>query len=74
MLEGDFAPGFFVKHFLKDLTIALDAAAELQLNLPFLRLAQHFFNEMTENGYANLGTQVLYDYYRKELQEQMQQS
>lgn len=71
MLEGDFSPGFFVKHFLKDLSIALDAAREAQLNLPLLRLAQRFFDEMTASGYANLGTHVLYDYYRRELQEQM---
>lgn len=74
MLEGDFAPGFFVKHFLKDLSIALDAANEAQLNLPLLRLAQDFFYCMTKSGYTNLGTQVLYDYYRKELQEQLLKS
>lgn len=74
MLDGDFAPGFFVKHFLKDLSIALDAADEAQLNLPLLRLAREFFSCMTKSGYANLGTQVLYDYYRRELQEPLLKS
>ena len=64
MLAGDFRPGFFVKHFLKDLSIALEAAQEAQLNLPLLRLAQSFFDTMTKTGAADLGTQALYEYYR----------
>ena len=65
MLEGDFRPGFFVKHFLKDLTIALESADSIGLPLPLLRLAQGFFDCMTKADYANLGTQALYDYYRR---------
>lgn len=65
MLEGDFQPGFFVKHFLKDLTIALEAADSIGLSLPLLRLAQEFFDCMNKADYTNLGTQALYDYYRR---------
>lgn len=59
----DFAPGFSVKHFLKDLSIALNAAEQAHIQLPLLGLAQHFFDCMTKDGYAEFGTQALYDYY-----------
>ena len=65
MLAGDFQPGFFVKHFLKDLTIALESANSIGLPLPLLKLAQGFFDCMNKADYANLGTQALYDYYRR---------
>ncbi len=65
MLAGDFQPGFFVKHFLKDLTIALESAEESHITLPLLSLARNFFDCMTKAEYANYGTQALYDYYRR---------
>jgi len=39
-LKGDFEPGFYVKHFLKDMKIALDSAAELKLTLPGFEVAK----------------------------------
>lgn len=65
MLANDFQPGFFVKHFLKDLTIALESAKSIGVSLPLLKLAQDFFDCMNKEDYANLGTQALYDYYRR---------
>ncbi|MGH9807216.1 MAG: NAD(P)-dependent oxidoreductase, partial [Terriglobia bacterium] len=38
MMEGDYRPGFFVKHFIKDLSIALTEAEQMKLNLPGLTL------------------------------------
>ena len=65
MLADDFQPGFFVKHFLKDLSIALESAESVGVSLPLLRLAQEFFDYMNKADYTNLGTQSLYDYYRR---------
>lgn len=65
ILDNDFAPGFFVKHFLKDLTIALDVAKEEKCSLPMLKLAQETFKAMNTKEFADLGTQVLYKYYEK---------
>ena len=45
-LRGDFAPGFYVKHFLKDMRIALEAAAEMKLDLPGLTLAKKLYDEV----------------------------
>ena len=59
MLAGDFAPGFYVKHFIKDLGIALDAAQAMQLDLPGLGLALRLYRELAADGGAELGTQAL---------------
>jgi len=63
MLDGDFEPGFYVKHFLKDLRIALDSARAMKAELPFLALAESLFTTMLEEGYGDKGTQALYLLY-----------
>lgn len=67
IIERDFAPGFFIKHFLKDLNIALEVAEKEMLNLPVLSLARNTFNAMSEKGFSEAGTQALYEYYRQYL-------
>lgn len=62
-LRGDFAPGFYVKHFLKDMRIALDSAAELQLDLPGLAQARKLYDEVSRRGWDDCGTQVLFRLY-----------
>ena len=59
ILAGDTAPGFFVDHFLKDLSIALDEAESMGLTLPMLGLARRFYSEASEKGLGSHGTQVL---------------
>lgn len=63
MLAGDFAPGFYTKHFLKDLRIALDEANSMGLELPGLQLASGFYEDLVAKGYGDKGTQVLYKRY-----------
>ena len=60
MLKGDFEPGFYVKHFMKDMKIALDEAERLQLPVPGLSLAKELYEELIKDGEENSGTQVLY--------------
>ena len=43
VLKGDFAPGFFVKHFIKDMKIAIGSAENMGLDLPGLRLAKQLY-------------------------------
>jgi 3-hydroxyisobutyrate dehydrogenase len=62
-LRGDFAPGFYVKHFLKDMRIALETAAELQLELPGLAQAKKLYDEVSRRGWDDAGTQVLFRLY-----------
>lgn len=63
MLAGDFQPGFYSKHFLKDLRIALDSAKAMGLSLPLLTLAESLFERMLDKGFGELGTQALYKLY-----------
>jgi 3-hydroxyisobutyrate dehydrogenase len=46
MLQGDFNPGFFVKHFIKDMGIALDSARELGIKLPGLEKAEQLYRAL----------------------------
>lgn len=63
IISGDMAPGFYVKHFIKDLRIALDEAAALGLDLPGLELATRLYERLAEKGGAELGTQALWTLY-----------
>lgn len=63
-LRGDFAPGFYVKHFLKDMRIALESAAAMKLDLPGLTQAKKLYDEVALRGWAENGTQVLLKLYQ----------
>ncbi len=63
ILGGDFAPGFFVKHFVKDLRIALDESAAMDLRLPGLELAERLYSRLQDADGADLGTQALWLLY-----------
>jgi len=63
MAKGDFAPGFYIEHFLKDLGIALASAEKMGLNLPGVMLAQKLYNDMAAKGASRLGTQALFQLY-----------
>ncbi len=60
IVKGNFDPGFFIKHFIKDMGIALKEAKKLNLSLPGLALAYQFYISATALGLENLGTQGLY--------------
>jgi 3-hydroxyisobutyrate dehydrogenase len=62
-LSGNFAPGFYVKHILKDMRIALESAAELKLDLPGLAVAKQLYDRVAAKGWEELGTQALYKLY-----------
>ncbi len=59
MVAGDFAPGFFVDHFVKDLGIALEEARRAQLALPGLALANQLYVALQGQGRGRDGTQAL---------------
>lgn len=64
MLAGDFEPGFYAKHFLKDLRIALNSAKAMGLRLPLLALAENLFDTVSAKGFGDKGTQILYRMYK----------
>ena len=65
IMAGDFAPGFFVKHFVKDLRIALDEAHAMELRLPGLELAERLYSWLQEADGAEYGTQALWLLYER---------
>jgi 3-hydroxyisobutyrate dehydrogenase len=59
MIKEDWEPGFYVKHFIKDIKIALDDAEKMGLELKGLELAKYFYSAVISAGYPEKGTQVL---------------
>lgn len=58
-----YAPGFFIKHFIKDMRIAVSEAKERGLELPVLDEVLKMYGSLEENGAGDLGTQALIKYY-----------
>lgn len=64
VLKDDFSPGFFIKHFIKDMGIAITEAKQMRLELPGLLLAEKMYQTLAERGLSEEGTQALIKYYR----------
>jgi len=60
IIQGNFDPGFFVEHFIKDMGIALDEARRMGLALPGLALAHELYLAVQAQGHGRLGTHALY--------------
>ncbi|MGG3466482.1 NAD(P)-dependent oxidoreductase [Neobacillus pocheonensis] len=64
MLNGNFEPGFYIKHFIKDMKIAMDEAEHMGMKVPGLALAKSLYDQLAEHGEGNSGTQALYKYWK----------
>ncbi|MFJ8266179.1 NAD(P)-dependent oxidoreductase [Peribacillus asahii] len=64
MVKEDFEPGFYIKHFIKDMTIALEEADKMGMDTPGLALSKSLYVQLAEAGEENSGTQALYKYYK----------
>lgn len=65
IMAGDFAPGFFMKHFIKDMTLALNEANRSGLSLEVLSQVLASYEELQAVGHGELGTQALIKYYEE---------
>ena len=63
IIEGDFAPGFFMKHFIKDMNLAVEEAESKGLDLKILKQVLENYRTL-EEVYGDLGTQTLIKFYR----------
>jgi 3-hydroxyisobutyrate dehydrogenase len=61
MIKGDFEPGFYVKHMVKDMKIALAEAEKMGLWTPGLELSKSLYDEIVREHKENKGTQVLFE-------------
>ena len=64
MIKGDFEPGFYVKHFIKDMGIALESCGIIGLDAHGLKLAKSLYDQLAVAGEEDRGTQVLYKQYK----------
>ena len=65
MLKGDFDPGFFIKHYIKDMNIATEEAGQVGLNMTVLQEEQDMYQLLDDQGMGDLGTQALIKYFDK---------
>ncbi|MDR0338462.1 MAG: NAD(P)-dependent oxidoreductase [Planctomycetaceae bacterium] len=59
IFKKDFAPGFMIEHFIKDLGIVLEESRRMGLMLPGLALAEQLYTTAKSKGYAKNGTHAL---------------
>lgn len=65
MIKGDFSPGFYIKHFIKDMGIAAEASAQMRQDTPGLDLALSMYKKLAREEGENLGTQALFKLFSK---------
>lgn len=63
MLNDDYAPGFYVHHFIKDMSIAIAEAERMKLDLPALALAKRLYEKLAADGFGEEGTQAIFRVY-----------
>lgn len=59
IVDRNFDPGFFVEHFIKDMSIALKEAEAMGLSLPGLALVKQLYLAVQAQGHGRLGTHAL---------------
>jgi 3-hydroxyisobutyrate dehydrogenase len=69
IFTGDMQPGFYIKHFVKDLKIAIDECEKMQIDLPGLKLAYELYKKLEDNDHGDLGTQALIKLYEGKINE-----
>ncbi|SFM29499.1 3-hydroxyisobutyrate dehydrogenase [Gracilibacillus orientalis] len=67
MIKGDSDPGFYMKHFIKDMKIALANAQQMGLQTPGLTLSLELYEELAEKGLEDRGTQALINWFEDDL-------
>ena len=63
MLKEDYAPGFYIKHFIKDMRIAIESAEEAGLELPGLLKTKELYDILSQKGMDDNGTQAIIKWY-----------
>jgi 3-hydroxyisobutyrate dehydrogenase len=59
IIDGNFAPGFYVEHFIKDMGIALQESKRMGLAMPGLALANQLYISLAAQGHSRDGTHAL---------------
>lgn len=70
VLKNDYAPGFFIKHFIKDMKLAKEEADNANLKLEMLDCVLAMYQSLEDNGMGDLGTQALIRYYQNDSEQE----
>ena len=65
MINHDYAPGFFIKHFLKDLKLVMEEKQEMKLDI--VERVVRIFETLNDNGFSENGTQAIIEYYLQKM-------
>lgn len=65
ILSNNFDPGFFIKHFIKDMKIASSEAEVRGEKLEALETVLKMYEALENDGLGDMGTQALIKYYEK---------
>jgi 3-hydroxyisobutyrate dehydrogenase len=60
MISGNMEPGFYIKHFIKDMKIAVESSRHFDFRTPGLDIALSLYEKLAQMGYADKGTQALF--------------
>ena len=64
ILKNDLNPGFFIKHFIKDMKLAREEAEAADVKLGTLEYVLSMYEKLEQDGLGDLGTQALIKYYQ----------
>lgn len=65
MAKEDYAPGFYIKHFIKDMKIAIECAETKGVTLDVLEQVCDEYVQLENDGKGDLGTQAIIEYYKR---------
>ena len=65
MINKDYTPGFFVKHYLKDLKLVIEEKKDLKLQ--GVEYASKAYQILSDHGFAESGTQSIIEYYLRNM-------
>lgn len=65
MAKEDYAPGFYIKHFIKDMKIAIECAETKGVTLDVLKKVCDEYVQLENDGKGDLGTQAIIEYYKR---------
>lgn len=63
--KGDLDPGFYIKHYIKDMKIALEEAEDVGIQMGMMEKILGMYQALEDEGHGDLGTQALIKYYEK---------
>jgi len=65
MISQNMQPGFYIRHFIKDMKLVQEQATLHQFELPILLEVLKMYEQLSQRGMGELGTQALIQHYQQ---------